>query len=234
MVDTAVRLALAEHEDQALAWLMPVHQMPETDEPTLDAIRYLLHIRRTTEPLIAFAKIRLATLAAELAVTCDRDDLVDEFATECVIAWDYIEEHFIGTRYHNQFSLDEVLVLDVVNRGTGSWSDAVWVARLQDSVGHVTDESTEGLQGDPYELIESGESRRPRLDACSDGDHEFDPDEIRDFPSAAKCLNCNLSHGVVKNWLHHYVPERCADCGEVVYDVELRRGRRYCSDCVPS
>lgn len=31
MVDTAVRLAVAGHEDQALAWLMRVHQMPDLD-----------------------------------------------------------------------------------------------------------------------------------------------------------------------------------------------------------
>lgn len=234
IVDTAATLAMAGYEDQALIRLMRVYQMPETDEPTLEAIRYLLLLRTTTEPPITFAKIRLASHGAELSATYGRDDLVDEFARECAAAWDYVEEQFIGARYLNHYSYDDLLVLEVENWGSDSWADALWMAILQDTVGHITDAPAAGLHRDPYELLESGESRRPRLDACAEGDHEFDPDDLRELPSAARCGHCQLAHGVIRNWLNHDVPQRCEICEAVIYDAELRRDRWYCPDCVPS
>jgi len=233
IVEDARLLAMAEHTDRALRRFMQVFQLPEDDRPTLEAVCYLLELRQITAPHIAFAKLRMANHGISIANELGTTDICDYLEETIDDACDYIEEEFIGARYFHEFSARECLVLDVVNRGRGTGLEAAWVATLQDSMGDIEMETAGALSGgEEYELIESGSSFDPRDDACSEGDHDFDAEELRRYHRAAVCSQCGLTNGVIGDWLGQDVPKACPNCNSIVDRIEIRGREEGCTHCI--
>lgn len=232
LVDDALSLADSDMIDRAMRKLMQVYLMPEKDEPTLEAIKYLIELRETDDISIAFAKSRLANEGAELAEKYSRTPLLDQFQEELDSAWSDIEETFIGARYHHKRAKQDVQILDVEGWDDTDDSTTVLVALVQFGVGELGDESARGIaESDEFELIETGESRSPRRDACAERNHSFDTDDLRELPDFAICSDCGLSRETIQNWLKHDVPEICDNCNSVVYDTICERGCVLCTDC---
>ena len=180
LVEDSRLLAAAGHPDRAVQRFMQVFQLPESDRPTVDVICYLLVLRTTTTPDIAFAKLRLASQGLSLASEYGTPEHCKLFEDVIDNACEYIENEFIGAQYQHVESGQKWLVLDVVNRGNGIGRDAVWVATIQDSVGDIVTETAEAVASDPdYELLESGATFDPRTEACAEREHEFKTDDLQ-------------------------------------------------------
>ena len=230
-IEEAMQFTEADQVDQAIRKLMDVYQMPEEDEPTLDAIRYLIELRETDDASIAFAKIRFASKGRQLAREYEREELRNQFTEELDDAWDYIEEQFLGSRYHHREAMQEVLVLDVEDWGI-SHEGADLVALIQWGSGELGEEDAHAIAADNrFELKQSGESRDLRDDVCAERNHEFDTDVLKEAPGLAKCTKCGLSRDTIQQWLNQEVPHICDDCGSVVYDIVYQRDTGRCSDC---
>lgn len=231
LLNEAMALSEAAHEDRARRKVMDVYQLPEDDEPTLEAIQCLLEMNDTDDPSVAFAKIWFTREGRDLATKYGREELLDPFEATYHEAWDYIEEQFIGATYEYEEPLRRLTVLDVVDWDVPA-GGADLVALVQYGVGEFGDESAQGLaDGDQPELIESGESRNPREEACDEHEHDFDPDVLQKAPMLATCSECDLSRATVRQWLKQDVPDVCDECGTISYDVVYRRDTGRCPDC---
>lgn len=232
LVEDARRLAEAGHPARALDRFMQVFQLPEEDRPTLEAVCYLLKLRETTDPQIAFAKLRLANQGAVIARDSGETDILDLFEDTVEKSCNLIQEEFIGSRYKNLESGFECLVLEVVNRGRNPGREANWVATMQDAMGDIEMETAEALSGsESYELIESGAGTNPRDDACEEREHDFDAEDLREYPRSAICSHCGLTHGVISDWLGQDAPDICTSCSSTVWEFDHRREGPLCHEC---
>ena len=94
---------------------MHLFQLPEDDRPRLEAIAYLLALRATSSPVVAFGKLQLASHGAVLAEKHEEFDLTEQFQEVIASTSEYVDEEFIGARYRHRESGRERLILDVVN-----------------------------------------------------------------------------------------------------------------------
>lgn len=233
IVEDALDIASMGRIERALSKLMEVYQMAEDDEPTLEAVRLLLEWRPVDDPNTALTKIFLAYDGLHLADQCDREELVDEFEIDIETATNYLDETFVGARYCGS---DGIPIRVLAVKGAKSL-DVPTIALIQYGF-ELTDLRAQTIAAaDQYELIESGGSHDPSLEACAEHEHEFDQESLRDAPLAAICSKCGLSYEVIQQWLSHDVPHVCDGCGEVVYNVVSQidewgtRERLLCTEC---
>ncbi|QZP38233.1 DUF4365 domain-containing protein [Halobaculum magnesiiphilum] len=236
LVDDAVNLADAGHRGQARRKLVEVCQMAEDGVATVEAYRQLLELREIEDLPVAFAKVRFAREGANLAKQYDHEDPMEAFREQYETAWEYIEEKFIGSKYLGPSGLP-VRVLDVDRMRLLEGNGAEMTARVQHGSEFTGLQAPAVAGNDEFELIESGASTDPRVDACAERAHTFDTDDLRDVPTAAICANCGLSRETIQQWLSQEVPTVCDACGEVVYenplDMEIPKpgGQVHCAEC---
>jgi hypothetical protein len=225
LIEEARILLDAGHPDIALEKAMRVYQMPEEDEPTLDAVELLLDLRALDSPAAAFATQRLSRRGDRLAEAYDRPESREGFAEVYDTAWEYLEEHFVGATYLDTDSHHDVLVLDVrewVDRGE---AEPHWVASIQYGYGELAQEDARAIaSNETYERVESGDSRSPLEEACEERAHEFPIKDLRETPLLAICSRCDLSRDTIEQLLGQEVPSVCDDCESVSYETELVDG----------
>lgn len=230
-LNEAVALAERDQIDTAREKFMQLYQLPEDDESTIKAIAHLLELREMDDPSVAFGKLRFAIDGIKLAAKYGDDERLEYFEAERDRVWEYLEDAFVGSRYTLSQPGRELLVLDIVNWGNSDGTP-IWAALVQYGVGELDDEAAQAIAGgDQYQLVETGESRNPREDACSERNHSFDTAALRDAPGFAICTECGLSHETLEQWLTHDVPFVCDQCGTPSYDTVFERDESYCADC---
>ena len=175
--------ALADTGRRALARkrVMRVFQMPEEDEPMLDAANLLLEHDDLTDPAAVFARELIARSGSRLAMRFGRTELADTFDAVIETSWEYLEEHFIGAMYYAEGQELPVLVLDIsqiVDHGNDSMT---LIAVMQNAAGGVgvTDARTIA-SGEAYRMVEDGSGTRPLESACEAREHEFSYEDLQE------------------------------------------------------
>lgn len=232
LIEEAYHFAALGDTEKALQKVFDVYQLPETSELTLDAISHLLSLREISEASIAFSKIHLAVEGLQLAEVYGRDGLVKKLEAELEEAIEYVQTHFVGATYLNTFSNLEIDVLRISDLGA-DLGEARLLGDVQYAHGELNDELAAAIaSNETYDLVESGEGVNPLDDACTEREHDFDIDDLREAPYLAICTDCGLSREVVEYLLKHEVPSICDNCDSTAYEVEFRGDLVFCSDCL--
>lgn len=225
-VERGRKLLDAGNKSQALSILLEVYNLPEWDEPSIEAIIELLQTREITHPMIAFAQNEFSETGLEVA-----DELNDSEAREFLLsqrenARHAIDELMVGARFFHKDPQEEMLVLAVNDWAHTASDKSYLVALLQYADGTFYDENAAAVAGnDEYKLLETGIGSNPLQEACDQRHHDFDENMIRANYKEGKsvpliCETCGLSVRTLMETLGHDTPIACAECGDIVYDFE--------------
>lgn len=217
-----------DRTDRALRLLMDLYQLPETDEPTLEAIAHLIKLREIDDVYTAIVQIRFATEGHKLAKLYNRPSLAENFTEVINRAGAIISEHFVGATYRHEWLPLHVLECrpsSIGDPGTNYMALVQWGGDLEEFP------ALNIAAGEEFELMTSGSGRGFRNDACDPGEHTFDPEALRDAPDSAICDTCGLSRQTVEAWLDQPVPGFCNICETVVENIAVDQDIRRCPTC---
>ncbi|NGM71385.1 DUF4365 domain-containing protein [Natronolimnobius sp. AArcel1] len=221
----------ANQTARALQKLMDVYQLPEVDDPTLEAIKHLIALRETTDVSVALSKIRFASKGLQLAEEYNRAELRESLEDELTNAQEYVSERFVGAKYDHTNAKRELLVLTIEDWGISD-AGADIIAQIQWGNGELDTEMAHAIAGDDcIKLKQSGESRTPQGIACAEREHRFETDMLAELPCLAKCTVCGLSCETLEDVLEQEIPAVCDECGSLGYDITWQRDTKYCPDC---
>lgn len=216
---------------RALVKLIEIYQMPETDEPTLDAILELLSLRTLDHPVVAFVHDEISSVGMEIVRNLNREEDIEFLRKHEEKSANDIKRWLPGATVVNKSIEEEFLVLEVEDWDVQSPDNSMWVAMLQYEDGVFWDESAEAIvSNEKYDVVEFDESRYPVRDACTGENHEFTKDDLRNDRGPAFCDVCGLSERVLMDYLGHDVPFVCVSCDNIRPFSEFREGH-ICESC---
>lgn len=221
--------------------LLKVYEMPEEDLGKFKAITTFLDKYEITHPVHAIKESIYAHEGIRLAKKLERYDLIPELNNYRNHSRKHIEKFFVGARFLDTRTDEEVIVLQIVN-WTPDTNSPFWTALLQYETGEFHDESAEAIGMPNFELLERGEGRYPLKNACEEKHHDFGDVTIHELHESDKCAKCGLSIVVLSEACGQDVwrstGERCRDCGYMIpgdagcedWGIDID-GYRICSEC---